>query len=158
MEFSLSVPLLKCSEERAEGGRRAEKAALLEPPRQLVRPHHGPAGGPHHGPAGGPHYGPAGGPQWSRGRSGAVGFLDFHGPLSFPRAHSGILSSGREATKDVAKHQEDGEAIAEDRQHVPQGHEALGGPFASLVPLTERASSPSGSYAGVQELLASSPA
>ena len=114
VEFSLSVPLLKCSEERAEGGRRAEKAALLEPPRQLVRPHHGPAGGPH--------YGPAGGPQWSRGRSGALGFLDFHGPLSFPRAHSGILSSGREATKDVAKDQEDGEAIEEDRQHVPRGH------------------------------------
>ena len=106
VESSLSVPLLKRSEERAEGGGRAEKVALLEPPRQLVRSHHGPAGGPH----------------WSRGRSGAVGFLDFHRSLSCPGAHSGILSSGREATKDVAKDQEDGEAIEEDRQHVPRGH------------------------------------
>lgn len=31
MAFSLSVPLLRRSEERAEGGRRAEKVALLEP-------------------------------------------------------------------------------------------------------------------------------
>lgn len=114
MEFSRSVPLLRCSEEKAEGGRRAEKVALLEPPRQLVRPHHGPAGSPYHGPAGGPH--------WSRGRSGAMGLPDFHRPLNFPGAHSGILSSGRDATKGVAEDQEDGEAIEEDRQHVPQGH------------------------------------